>query len=199
MAVKLAQCDKRLKPTLKALWHVCGAGIPLGARDGRNIRLTWQEKLCKRKESKMSESSSVPPILNKTIKFMLRSPLHGIVSSYLALITFPGCKSGKSYTTPVSYYQKDNQVIIFTHANWWKNLCGGVPVQLRMKGKNRQGVAEPIVEDKTAIASELTAHLMQSPFEAKFYNVTFDDQNQPIPSDVDDAVKTVAMIRVQLD
>jgi len=147
----------------------------------------------------MSESTSVPPILNKTMKFVLRSPLHGMVSSYLTLITFTGRKSGKRYTTPVSYCQKEDQVLIFTHANWWKNLRGGAPVQLRLRGKDHQGIAEPVAEDKNAIAAELAAHLMQSPFDAKFYNVTFDEQGNPLQAEVEQAVQTVAMIRVQLN
>lgn len=117
----------------------------------------------------MSETTSVPPILNKAMKFILRSPLHGMISKYLLLITFTGRKSGKTYTTPVSYSQEDGQVTIFTHANWWKNLRGGAPVSLRLRGRELQGVAESVAEDKQAVATALTTHLRKSPFDAKFY------------------------------
>lgn len=146
----------------------------------------------------MSESSSVPPILNKSMKFVLRSPLHKIVSNYLTLITFTGRKTGKIYTTPVSYFQEENQVRIFTHANWWKNLTGGAPVTLRIQGRDYQGIAEPVAEDKQAIAEALTAHLQQSPFDARYYNVTFDDNGNPLKKEIEQAVKSVVMIRVQL-
>lgn len=146
----------------------------------------------------MSESSTVPPILNKTMKFVLRSPLHGMVSSYLTLITFSGRKSGKTYTTPVSYFRQGDLVHIFTHANWWKNLRGGAPVTLRLRGEELCGLAEPVVEDKQAIAEALAAHLRQSPFDAKFYNVTYDDEGNPNKEEVEQAVRTVVMVRVQL-
>ena len=146
----------------------------------------------------MSETPSVPPILNKTMKFILRSPLHGMISKYLLLITFTGRKSGKTYTTPVSYSREDGQVTIFTHANWWKNLRGGAPVSLRLRGREIQGMAEPVAEDKQAVAAALTAHLRKSPFDAKFYDVTMDEHGKPIAEDVAQAVQTVAMIRVQL-
>ncbi len=146
----------------------------------------------------MSETPSVPPILNKTMKFILRSPLHGMISKYLLLITFTGRKSGKTYTTPVSYSREDGQVTIFTHANWWKNLRGGAPISLRLRGREIQGVAEPIAEDKQAVAAALTAHLRKSPFDAKFYDVTMDEHGNPIAKDVAQAVQTVAMIRVRL-
>jgi hypothetical protein len=45
----------------------------------------------------------------------------------------------------------------------------------------------------------LAAHLKQSPFDARFYNVTFDEHGDPIKDQVDQAVKTVVMVRVRLD
>ena len=146
----------------------------------------------------MTESSSVPPMLNKTMKFVLRSPLHGMISKYLTLITFTGRKSGKTYTTPVSYYQENNQVTIFTHASWWKNLQSDESVSLRLRGRELKGQANAVAEDKGAIAAKLTAHLKNSPFDAKFYNVIMDEHGNPNPEDVELAVKTVAMIQVQL-
>ena len=106
-------------------------------------------------EANMSESSSVPPILNKTMKFLLRSPLHGIISRYLLLITFPGRHSDRIYTTPVSYSRENNQVTIFTHANRWKNLRRGRPVSLRLRGQEIQGLAETIAEEKKVITKAL--------------------------------------------
>ena len=50
----------------------------------------------------MSEIPTVPPIVNRAMKFMLRSPLHSIVDKKILLVTFTGRKSGKTYTTPVS-------------------------------------------------------------------------------------------------
>ena len=146
----------------------------------------------------MSETSSVSPMLNKTMKFVLRSPLHRMVSKYLTLITFTGRKSGKTYTTPVSYYQQNNEVTIFTHANWWKNLQNGASVSLRLRGRKLQGFAKAVADDKGAIAAKLTVHLKKSPFDAQFYNVTMDERGNPLPEDVEQAVKTVTMVQIQL-
>ncbi len=146
----------------------------------------------------MSQPTSVPPIVTQMMKFMLRSPLHGMVSKTTLLITFIGRKSGKTYTTPVSYSQHDNHVYIFTHASWWKNLRGGTPVSLRLRGLEVQGLAEPVAEDKQAIAASLSAHLRKVPFDAKFYGVTFDDHGNPGAEEVEKAAQTVVMIRVQL-
>lgn len=147
----------------------------------------------------MSESPSMHPMVNKSMKFILRSPLHPFISKYILLITFTGRKSGNSYTTPVSYSLHDGQVFIFTHANWWKNLCDGAPVNLRIRGREHRGIANPVAEDKQAVANGLTAHLKKAPFDARFYDVTMDDEGNPNIEDVAQAVKSVVMIRVQLD
>lgn len=146
----------------------------------------------------MSQTPTVPPFLNRTMKFVLRSPMHGVVSKSVLLITFTGRKSGKTYTTPVSYSQYNDQVYIFTHATWWKNLQNGGPVSLRIRGRELQGLAEPVAEDKEAVAAGLSTHLRKVPSDAKYYGVSFDDQGNPRAEEVAEAVQSVVMIPVQL-
>jgi deazaflavin-dependent oxidoreductase (nitroreductase family) len=146
----------------------------------------------------MSETPTVPPYVTSTMKFILRSPMHGMVSKTMLLITFTGRKSGKTYTTPVDYSQDGDQVTIFTHANWWKNLNGGSPVTLRMRGRDLQGIAEPVAEDKGAVAAGLMEHLRKVPSDAKYYGITFDDQKNPRAEEVEKAAQSAVMIRVRL-
>ena len=146
----------------------------------------------------MSQIPTIPPFVNNAMKFVLRSPVHKMVSKFTLLITFTGRKSGKTYTTPVSYSQFGDQVYIFTHANWWKNLCGGAPVTLTIRGQEFKGWAEPVAEDKDAIATWLSTHLREVPSDAKYYSVTLDEQGNPKADEVKQAVHTVTMIRVRL-
>ena len=82
--------------------------------------------------------------LNPLIITILRSPLHPMMSKAIMLITFTGRKSGKRYTTPVSYSRQGETVYVFTHGTWWKNLRGGAPVSLRLRGQDRNGFALPV-------------------------------------------------------
>jgi deazaflavin-dependent oxidoreductase (nitroreductase family) len=132
------------------------------------------------------------------MKFVLRSPMHGMVSQSILLITFTGRKSGKTYTTPVSYSQHDDQVVVFSHADWWKNLRGGAPVTLRIQGREFQGLPEPVAKDKQAVAAGLTAHLRKVPSDARYYGVTFDDNGSPRAEEVEKAAQTVVMLRIRL-
>jgi deazaflavin-dependent oxidoreductase (nitroreductase family) len=146
----------------------------------------------------MSQAPTVPPYVNSAMKFMLRSPVHGMVSKTVLLISFTGRKSGKIYTTPVSYSQQGDQVSIFTHANWWKNLRNSPEVLLRIQGRELQGLAEPVAGDKQAIAAGLSAHLRVVPSDARYYGVTFDEHGNPRSEEVEQAVQSVVMVRVRL-
>jgi deazaflavin-dependent oxidoreductase (nitroreductase family) len=146
----------------------------------------------------MSQTPTIPPLVNKTMQFVLRSPIHGLVSKSVLLITFTGRKSGKIYTTPVSYSRSGDQVTIFTHATWWKNLRSGTPVTLCIQGREIQGLPEPVAGDQQAIAAGLAAHLRKVPSDARYYGVTFDDHGNPRAEEIEKAVQTVVMIRIQL-
>lgn len=80
---------------------------------------------------------------NPFMKWLLRSPLHGIVSRSFMLITFTGRKSGRAYTTPVQYAQDGSTLYVVTSQGytWWKNLRGGANVTLHVRGKALRGRA----------------------------------------------------------
>ena len=146
----------------------------------------------------MSETPTVPPYINSAIKFILHSPVHGMISKTVLLITFTGHKSGKTYTTPVSYTQNEDQVIIFTHAAWWKNLRNSAPVTLRIQGRELQGFAEAVDGDKQAVAAGLANHFRKVPSDARYYGVTFDDSHNPRSEEVNTAAQSVVMVKIQL-
>jgi deazaflavin-dependent oxidoreductase (nitroreductase family) len=146
----------------------------------------------------MSETPTVPPFVNKAMKFVLSSPAHGMVSKSVLLLTFTGRKSGQPYTTPVSYSQTGDRVTIFTHAQWWKNLRGGAPVTLRLRGRELQGLADPIAEDKQAVAAALGEHLKRVPGDARYYGVTFDETGCPRQAGLAEAALSVVMVSIQL-
>ncbi|HQY93863.1 nitroreductase/quinone reductase family protein [Caldilinea sp.] len=103
------------------------------------------------------EAQSGPPmprimyqIANPIVGAVLHSPLHGMMSGRLILLSFTGRKSGTQYTIPVGYLQEANRLYVFTHSSWWKNLRGGAPVTVQLRGTEVQGAAN-VVEDEAAI------------------------------------------------
>jgi hypothetical protein len=69
---------------------------------------------------------------------------------------------------------------------------------LRIQGREFQGLAEPVAEDKQAVAAGLSEHLRKVPSDARYYDVTFDDHRNPRAEEVEQAVQTVVMIRIRL-
>ncbi|WP_435180176.1 nitroreductase/quinone reductase family protein [Halorussus sp. AFM4] len=85
-------------------------------------------------------------VINPVMERLLRSPLHGLVSDSLLLITSTGRRSGNEYTTPVGYRQAGDTLTVFTQSPWWKNLRGGQPVRVYLRGEERDAIAEPTAE-----------------------------------------------------
>jgi deazaflavin-dependent oxidoreductase (nitroreductase family) len=64
------------------------------------------------------------------------------------LITVTGRKTGRTYTTPVAYVREGTLVFFFSgrHLVWTKNLHGGAPVRLILRGQEVQGNAAPVLD-----------------------------------------------------
>ena len=89
-------------------------------------------------------------VLNRTanpvVRLLLRSPAHRALSGRLALITVTGRRSGRRFTFPVGYRRVDGRVEIAVGSperkRWWRNLRGGGPVLIRLRGTEHRGRAE---------------------------------------------------------
>jgi len=98
-------------------------------------------------------------LANGTTRVLLRSPLHGLVSNRVTLITVCGRKTGRLYTTPVDYVRDGDTITVVSrsHRTWWRNLRGGARVTVRVEGKDLKGVAEVVADDREAVAKALLA------------------------------------------
>jgi hypothetical protein len=87
---------------------------------------------------------------NPFVKVLLRSPLHGVMSQHLLLITMTGRKSAKIYTIPVSYHREGAvlHIISWRYRQWWRNLRGEVPVMLCLQGHDLQGGGNVLEDDE---------------------------------------------------
>lgn len=139
-----------------------------------------------------------PKFINKSLVVLLRSPLHGLVSKSLMLLTYRGRKSGKMYTIPVGYTRQEDTVTLFTDHNWWKNLRDQAPVTLRLRGKKLQGTAEVIHDDIELITEGLMAFVQQHSRAAPAYGVKLDANGQPDRASAQQAAQRFTLIRIHL-
>ena len=105
---------------------------------------------------------------NDFMSWVLRSPLHGLLSNGMILITVTGRKTGKKYTTPVGYYHEDGYLWVITSRDrtWWKNLQGGAEVSLLLKRQPMKAFAETELE-QALIEARMYDYLKHVPQAAK--------------------------------
>jgi hypothetical protein len=137
-------------------------------------------------------------VVNPIVSLLLRSPLHGLASDDLALITFTGRVSGKEYTTPVGYHELDDgRTLVLTHSDWWKNLRGGEPVTLRVRGEDREAVATP-ESDPEVVADDLRAlaeHV--GPGNLRRLGLDYDGEGVPSRAALREAAEETVILEVE--
>jgi deazaflavin-dependent oxidoreductase (nitroreductase family) len=105
---------------------------------------------------------------NDFMTWVLRSPFHGMLSKGMMLITVTGRKTGRTYTTPVGYYEEGGYLWVITsrERTWWRNLQGGADVKLLLKRKPVDGFAETELDCK-AVETRMHEYVKQIPQAAK--------------------------------
>lgn len=142
-------------------------------------------------------------LLNPAVRRPLGSRAHGLPSERVVLLTFSGGKSSRRYTVPVGYVAVDEDIVCFTGRNWsdwWKNLAGGVPVVVRLDGRDL-GCRAEVVGDEEAVGRGLGAFLLKYPSTARRYGVRVDPEGRPEPEDVAVAARgdEAVVIRARAD
>ena len=89
-------------------------------------------------------------IVNPTLKFVLRTPLGGLIGDFM-LVSFTGRKTGRRYATPVSAHRLDGALYVLLEAQWKHNFRGGADAQVSFRGKTRAMRGE-LITDKATVA-----------------------------------------------
>ena len=94
-------------------------------------------------------------MVNPLVRGLLRSPAHGLLSRRLLLITVTGRRTGRRFTIPVGYRETDGGIEVAVgwpgRKRWWRNLRGGAPVVVRLRGEERAGWAEAHGDERTGV------------------------------------------------
>lgn len=135
---------------------------------------------------------------NDFMIWILRSPFHGMLSNGMMLITITGRKTGKTYTTPVGYYVEGEYLWVVTsrERKWWKNLQGGAQVNLLLKRKPVNGIADIELDDK-AVEARMYEYLRHVPQAAKPMKIRVED-GKPNPADIAATAKDRLFVNIKL-
>lgn len=138
-------------------------------------------------------------VINPLVSLVLRSPLHGLLSDSLLLLTFTGRKSGNGYTTPVGYEQREDTLIVTTHSPWWKNLRGGQPVSVLLRGERRQGIAEPTT-DTEAVAAYVREFIERRGLrDARRLGIEIDGEGVPTYEELKAGLDDLVVVHITLE
>jgi hypothetical protein len=136
---------------------------------------------------------------NPIMVWLIYSPFHRMLSGMMMVLNYSGRKSGKAYRLPVGYKRVDGILltISYKHRTWWRNLRGGVPVIIRLQGKDLNGQAE-VVEDEVGVEEGLSAFIGGDPKAGRMFGVKFSPNSLPDPESLQQAAKERVIVRTTL-
>jgi deazaflavin-dependent oxidoreductase (nitroreductase family) len=133
------------------------------------------------------------------MKWLLRSPFHGMISKGVMLVSVRGRKSGKTISTPTNYVREGNMlwVISWRDRKWWRNLRGGADVRLRLAGKEVRGCGR-VIEEQKAVGQSLIDYYRRVPNNARYVGIGLDPAGLPRSADCERAAQRLVVVRIDL-
>ena len=136
--------------------------------------------------------------INPWMMRILDSRFHWLASRDIMTIEFAGRKSGRRYSTPISYVQDGGVIYGVTESDWWKNLRGGKPVTLKLRGLTVPATADVITDDPEKVHERLRYFFTRIPRDARFAQVGLDENRRPIEADLERAAEKVVILVLSL-
>lgn len=141
------------------------------------------------------------PLVNAFVGFVLRSPLHRLLSGSVMLLSVAGRKTGRQITTPVNYIEDENGMLaVLSHRDrtWWRNLNTGAHVTLWLRGHECSGFGRAI-RNPNAVTAELQGLLALKPGLAGMLHIRTNDDGKPDLQDLRRAANHYVVIRIHLN
>src|SRR3989449_6366993 len=113
---------------------------------------------------------SVVRHFNPFMRLVLGSRAHRMMSGRLMLLSFTGRKTGRSYTTPVSYVRVGDSLLVPGGGAWWKNLEHRSQTRVCLRGV-WSPVTSEVITEPIALAELVQCMLAVNPAIALFTGV----------------------------
>ncbi|HTC22741.1 MAG TPA: nitroreductase/quinone reductase family protein [Gemmatimonadales bacterium] len=86
--------------------------------------------------------------LNPVVAWLLRSPLHPLLSRGLLLLRVNGRRTGRRYWIPVGYQRDGDAITVLVsrarRKQWWRNYREPGPVEVLLRGRTLHGWARVV-------------------------------------------------------
>src|SRR5881628_2120724 len=119
---------------------------------------------------------SVVRYFNPFMRLVLGSGAHRMMSGRLMLLSFTGRRTGRSYTTPVSYVREGTNLFVPGRGAWWKNLTSGTA---RVLQGTWHVVTPEVIREPVALSAVLGRMLAINPAMAVFTGIRPGSDGRP--------------------
>ncbi|MBM4382558.1 MAG: nitroreductase family deazaflavin-dependent oxidoreductase [Deltaproteobacteria bacterium] len=86
-------------------------------------------------------------LANAPVRWILRSPLHGVFSSQVLLLELTSRDSRKPYVIPVNYVERGDALLVGSDFDWWRDLEVEPRVRVELRNSLPRTVSARIVRD----------------------------------------------------
>ena len=140
---------------------------------------------------------SLLPLINLLMSLLLRSWVHGVMSSSVLLLSFRGRRTGRHISVPLRYMKNERGFVCFTtdNAAWWRNFEEPHAVNVLVAGKNLRGIASAKRVTAGKPLDVLRLFLKRFPSDAGYHSVSV-VRGIPSESDLTGASKRSVQVQV---
>ena len=141
------------------------------------------------------------PIINRVMRLLLNSPLHGLMSGSVMVIYFTGRKTGRRRSTPVRYLrERETRVVCLTgrETGWWPNFHEPREVELQLAGRRVAARAHARPDDTEHKTSVLGETLKRFPADAPYHGIVVKPGQEITPSQFEQAVARDVVVTFEL-
>ena len=99
---------------------------------------------------------SHPPVsllhaANPTVRFLLRTPLAGVLGKQVMVVNVTGRRTGRRYSIPLSAHRIDGDLYALSSAPWKHNFRDGATCEVLLGGETTR-MSGDLIEDRAAVA-----------------------------------------------
>jgi len=136
---------------------------------------------------------------NPLEKIILKSPLHGLLSDDLAVVSFPDPRTGKHLSFSVEYQKEKRfiRIICSRLETCWNKFIFGSPVEILIHGVSYHGWAE-LIEDPEEILKEWKAIFRHKPKIAEDFGIEGSDSEDFDFAGLPENLKNYSILRIDV-
>ncbi len=142
-------------------------------------------------------------LFNPLIGALLRSPLHGLLSSGLLLLTVTGRRSGRRYSIPVGYQRDGGDLVVMVsearRKQWWRNYYEPGELSVRVRRRERTGRAELVAPGSEEFRELVERTLQRMPWMRRVFRVDYDADAGLRSDQLDRLGEEIAIVRIRLE